>query len=204
MINVINSSSGVLSLQADLRILTIMFTHPLSSFIAKRSFVVLDTETTGFYYDGGDEIVELAAEKLVGNSVVATFHALVRPTIFVPKEAVAIHGLDNEFLRANGREAVEVFPEFATFIDGAVLVGHNIRRFDSPFLPAHYPRLNLPLPKNELLDTLELARSLLDLPNHKLGTVAAHFAIPTVGAHPAAADVAITREVLLRLFAHVD
>jgi DNA polymerase III epsilon subunit family exonuclease len=163
--------------------------------------VVLDVETTGLYPATGDEIVELAAEKLVNGDVVAAFHAYLRPTVPVPPEVVAIHGLDEAFLARHGRAAAEIFPAFAAFIEDAVLVGHNIRRFDLPFLMAHFSRLILSWPGNDVLDTLELARARLDLPDYKLSTVAAHLAIPTAGAHRAAADVAITREVLRRLLA---
>jgi len=132
-----------------------------SSLLHSRTFVILDTETTGLYPEGGDEVVELAAEKLVRGEVVETFHAFLRPTRPVPP-------------------------------------GHNIRRFDMPFIAAHFQALDLRMPDNELCDTLELAREYLTLPNYKLGTVAAHFNIPTAGAHRAAADVSITRQVLLR------
>ena len=33
--------------------------------LLEQPLIVLDIETTGFYFDSGDEIVELAAEKLV-------------------------------------------------------------------------------------------------------------------------------------------
>lgn len=81
--------------------------------------------------------------------------------------------------------------------------GTTFGRFDLPFLAAHFSRLGLPRPENTLLDTLELTRAHLALPNYKLGTVAAYFAIPTDGAHRAAADVAITREVFLKLIERV-
>lgn len=166
---------------------------------ATSTFVVLDTETTGFYYDAGDEIIELAAEKLVGREVVAAFHALIKPMRRVPPEATAIHGLTDADLARDGQAAAEVFPAFARFTADSVLVGHNIRRFDFPFLVAHYARLDLAIPANDLLDTLDLARQQLYLPNYKLGTVANHFGISTSGAHRATADVAMTRQVLLRL-----
>lgn len=169
-----------------------------SSLLHSRTFVILDTETTGLYPEGGDEVVELAAEKLVRGEVVETFHALLRPTRPVPPDAIAVHGLTDEYLRQYGQGHDEVFPRLAAFIVGAVLVGHNIRRFDMPFIAAHFQALGLKMPNNELCDTLELAREYLTLPNYKLGTVAANFGISINGAHRAAVDVSITRQVLLR------
>lgn len=164
-----------------------------------RPVVVLDTETTGFYFDRDDEIIELAAEKLLGNDVVDRFHALIRSNKPVPLEVTAIHGLSDDYIQSNGLPHRDVFQSFAEFIVGSVLVGHNIRRFDFPFLAAHYNRLNLPVPSNELVDTLDLSRSMLQLPNHKLGTIASHYGFSTEGAHRAMADVVMTRQILLEL-----
>lgn len=177
-----------------------MMRHDLLNLENNRALVVLDAETTGFYPDAGDEIIELAAEKLIDKKVVDTFHAFIVPRRPVPQDAIAVHGLDNSFLEKYGEDAAKIFPRFAAFIEEAVLVGHNIRRFDYCFLIAHFARLNLPFPANEILDTLDLARSALSLPNYKLATVAKHFDISTAGAHRAMADVIMTREILLMLW----
>lgn len=163
-----------------------------------RPLVILDTETTGFYHDRGDEIIELAAERVEHDDVVDRFHAIIQASLPIPPEATAVHGMDDDYVATHGKNPEEVYPAFAAFAGDAVLVGHNIRRFDFPFLLAQYARLGLPPLTNDLFDTLELSRALLQLPNHKLGTIASHFAIPTAGAHRAAADVAMTREILKR------
>src|SRR3989344_772839 len=168
--------------------------------LLEQPLVVLDIETTGFYFDSGDEIVELAAEKLIDLKPVAFYQALIRPTRSVPAEVVAIHGLDDIYLARYGRPASVVFPEFAEFIGQHTLVGHNIRRFDLPFIINQFNQLSLPALQNEIIDTLELSRQYLNLPNHKLGTVATHLSISNVGAHRAARDVAITRQILLKFF----
>ncbi len=165
----------------------------------RRPLVVFDCETTGFYYDGGDEIIELAAEKVIEGEVTETFHRIIRPTRPIALSATAIHGLDDEYVHDHGVWPKEAFPQFTNFIEDAVLVGHNIRRFDYPFIATHYLKLDLPVPKNDLLDTLELSRAFLTLPNHKLGTIATHFSISTYDAHRAAADVAMTRQVLFAI-----
>ena len=167
--------------------------------IRASTFVIFDTETTGLYPEAGDEVVELAAEKLVNGEVVATFHALLRPTCPISPGAVAVHGLTEEYLQKHGQKHDEVFPRFGSFIESAILVGHNIRRFDFPFLKIHFQVLGLPAPRNELVDTLDLARARLSLPNYKLGTVAKHFGIATDDAHRASGDVAMTREVFRSL-----
>lgn len=167
--------------------------------LLKRPLVVLDTETTGFLYAAGDEIIELAGEKVVDGQVVDSFHKLIFPSRPVPAQATAVHGLTNDYLAQFGESATRVFPDFADFIEDTVLVGHNIRRFDYPFIATHYLNLGLPVPNNELLDTLDLSRQFLSLPNHKLGTIAEYFGIDTDGAHRAMADVVMTRKILLEI-----
>lgn len=176
-----------------------MLTSTLS--LADRKLIILDTETTGLSCDQGHEIIELAAEKIMNGEVVDEFHSFVLPLRPIPLDATAIHGLDNEFIATYGQPAEHVFPNFASFIEDGVLVGHNIRRFDHPFLMSHYRRLGLELPENDIVDTLEIARTALRLPNYKLGTIASHFGISTDGAHRAAADVAMTRKVLFAMMA---
>ena len=83
-------------------------------------------------------------------------------------------------------------------VSGFSLIRNGVR-FDYPFLAAHFARHGLPRIENDLLDTLDLARSTLHLPSYALGSVAQHFQISTVGAHRAAADVAMTRQVLFKL-----
>ncbi|MFA5954317.1 MAG: 3'-5' exonuclease [Patescibacteria group bacterium] len=166
-----------------------------------RPHIVLDIETTGFYYAGGDEIIELAAERVVNRVVVDRFHAFIRPSIAVPPAATAVHGLTDTFLAEHGSDAASVFQDFAKFVEQGILVGHNIRNFDFPFLEHHFSRHGLVMEALDLVDTLELARRQLRLLNYKLGTVATHFGIDNRGAHRADRDVEITREVFLRLTA---
>jgi DNA polymerase III epsilon subunit family exonuclease len=167
--------------------------------ILKKPLVVLDTETTGFLYAAGDEVIELAGEKIVNGEVIDTFHKLICPTRPVPASAIAVHGLTNEYLAQFGDAPGRVFSEFSDFIQGTVLVGHNIRRFDYPFIANHFFNEGLPNLTNEIIDTLELSRLYLSIPNHKLGTIATHFGISTEGAHRAMADVVMTRQILFKL-----
>ena len=80
--------------------------------LTSKTLVVFDIETTGLYPERGDEIVELAAEKLMNARVVNTFHALLYPTVPVPDEVVAIHGLEEQYLKNHGQPHREVFPPF--------------------------------------------------------------------------------------------
>ena len=64
--------------------------------------ICLDTETTGINADDGDRIVEIGCFEIVGRTLSDdpshVYWAYINPERDVPDEAVAIHGLTNEFL----------------------------------------------------------------------------------------------------------
>ncbi len=160
--------------------------------------VVLDVETTGFHPNNGDEIIEIAAQRIIGTAVIATFVSLVVPTKPVPRESTKINGISQELLEKEGKPIESVLDEFERFVKGATLVGHNIA-FDMSFLNAHLTQLGRPLLSNPTLDTLELARRHLILPGYSLGKVARYLKVPQPEAHRALPDVVTTREVFLKL-----
>lgn len=165
-----------------------------------RPLVILDVETTGFKPEEGHSIVEIAAERVEGQAVTARFETLVNPGHAIAEEAVRIHGITDEAVRGGGKLPAEVFPAFVAFLGEAIIVGHNVQ-FDLGFLNAHLARLQLPLLRNEFLDTCELARRYLILPSYSLEHVARYLKVPQPSAHRAAADVATTRQVLFQLIA---
>nr|WP_300000537.1 exonuclease domain-containing protein [Anabaena sp. AL09] len=52
-------------------------------------------------------------------------HAYIQNTVSVG-DSEQIHGYSDEFLAANGKNAIDVFTEFLEFIQDAFLVGHNL------------------------------------------------------------------------------
>lgn len=89
---------------------------------ASEDFVILDTETTGLGPD--DQIIEIAIIDKHGNSV---FNSLVKPTIPIPPESTAIHGLsDNELKDAPSWE--EVWTEI-----NEILSSHLVLIFNDAF-----------------------------------------------------------------------
>lgn len=160
--------------------------------------VILDVETTGFHPNNGDEMIELAAQKIDGSKVVATFDSLIIPSKPVPRESTEINGISQELLEKEGKPIESVLDEFVRFINGATLVGHNIS-FDMSFLNAHLTQLGRPLLSNPTLDTLELARRYLILPGYSLEKVARYLKVSQPAAHRAMPDVETTREVFIKL-----
>ncbi len=123
--------------------------------------IVLDTETTGLDPVSGDRVIEIGAVELVDRKLTGNhFHEYLQPDRDVPEEAVAVHGITNEFLRDKPRFA-DVADAFFDYIRGAELVIHN-SDFDMGFLNHEYRLLKSSCAPLEdhcgVLDTLRLAR----------------------------------------------
>ena len=138
------------------------------------AFVVLDFETTGLN-PNMDEIIEIGAVRLEHGKEVGEFSQLIDPGRAIPEKVVELTGINSAML-AGQPTLAEVFPKFAEFLEGAVLVAHNAS-FDMAFLRRAFQRFGRELDA-PILDTLALARNAYkELRNHKLGTVCKHLDI---------------------------
>src|ERR671920_184288 len=100
---------------------------------------------------------------------------------------------------AGAPEAAEVMPLFEEFVEGCVLVGHNVQ-FDCAFVAEAREKGGLPPLPNPVLDTLKLARVLVPgLKRYRLASLVSHFGVRAAPNHRALADAAATAEVFLKL-----
>lgn len=119
--------------------------------------ICLDTETTGFSPSKGDRIVEIACVELIDFTPTGKyFHSYINPQREVPEEVTKIHGLTNEFLSDKAIFS-EIADEFCDFIDNSPLVIHNAP-FDMRFIHHEINLCGLPPVKNDIIDTLVIAR----------------------------------------------
>ncbi|HLY54439.1 MAG TPA: exonuclease domain-containing protein [Stellaceae bacterium] len=126
--------------------------------ITPHRVIVLDTETTGVDPAAGHRLVGVACVELCDLAPSdRELHFYCNPECEVPEAAYAVHGLSTAFLVKHRRFA-EQAPEFLDFIAGAdILVAHNAS-FDIGFLDAELHRAGLPRLKQEIVDTVALAR----------------------------------------------
>ena len=123
--------------------------------------VVLDTETTGIGADKGHRIIEIGCVELIDRKLTGRhYHQYVNPRRSSDEEAVAVHGITDEFL-ADKPVYEQVAQEFYDFIKGAELVIHNAP-FDIGFMDMEFQRLNMPKTHTfcTVLDTLVMARDM--------------------------------------------
>ncbi|HKU94135.1 MAG TPA: DNA polymerase III subunit epsilon [Vineibacter sp.] len=119
--------------------------------------IVFDTETTGLDPRAGHRLVEIGCvEMMHGMPSGETFHAYLNPQRDMPDEAFQVHGLSSAFL--SDKPLFETIAEqFVAFVGDARLVIHNAQ-FDMGFINAELDRLGMPPLKNEVVDTITLAR----------------------------------------------
>lgn len=161
-----------------------------------KTFVVFDLETTGLDYMNNG-ITEIGAVKVVDGKMTEQFTTLVKPDYRISEKNAELTGITEEMV-ANSPKIDTVIPDFMKFIDGAILVGHNVD-FDMKFIKRFAGGLEYEI-KNQTLDTLEIAREVLPtLRKHDLHTVADYFGIQ-FNHHRALADSYATVEVLTELF----
>lgn len=122
--------------------------------------VVLDTETTGLEVAKGHRIIEIGCVEIAARRPTGrTFHRYINPNRNIDEGALAVHGIDNDFL-ADKPSFAAIATEFLEFIAGAELVIHNAA-FDVSFLDAELGLAGIAggiAAHATVLDTLSLAR----------------------------------------------
>ncbi len=119
--------------------------------------IVLDTETTGISVKEGHRIVEIGCIEL--EDLIPTknkFHYYLNPERKVSEQALKIHGYTDDFL-SKQKKFREISSEFLEFIKNKKLIIHNAE-FDLSHLNNELKLLGISEIKNEIIDTLNLAR----------------------------------------------
>ena len=171
-----------------------------------------DVETTGLD-PAKHGIIEIGCLVVISGTVRARLNLLMNP---IGKE------IDSEALQVNGHteQEIQLFPlpevgvtqltnQLARYVAKEKLIpaGYNIDRFDIPFLKALFADHHVDYSQFFSEQTLDLYRDLavyeqagfLNVPNHKLTTVAKSLGVNTDGAHGASEDARIAREAAIIL-----
>lgn len=159
-------------------------------------FTVFDLETTGLSRER-DRITEIGAVKIKGGVITDRFSSFVNPKVPISSEITKLTGITDEMV-SDAPTIDEILPEFIKFFGDTVLVAHNAS-FDVGFIRKNAENLNLPDIENTVMDTVELAKSLLpDLKKYKLNIVAEHLGVDLKGHHRAVNDAEATAEIMMK------
>ncbi|MED0978553.1 3'-5' exonuclease [Bacillus paramycoides] len=132
-------------------------------------YVVIDFETTGFN-PYNDKIIQVAAVKYRNHELIDQFVSYVNPERPIPSRITSLTGITN-YRVSDAPTIEEVLPLFLAFLDTNIIVAHNAS-FDMRFLKSNVNILGLPEPKNNVIDTVFLAKKYMKhAPNHKLETL---------------------------------
>jgi DNA polymerase III epsilon subunit family exonuclease len=155
--------------------------------------VALDLETTGLHVEQ-DAILEVAAVKFQGSTILDRMETLISPGRPIPYRVQRLTGITPE--KISGAPRFEAIArQLQSFIGNYPIVGHSIP-FDVSFL-----RRRGIAQQNPLIDTFELATVLLpSLPSYNLGHVAQSLGLTvSPGRHRAMVDTLLAMEVFLAL-----
>ncbi|MCL2102298.1 MAG: 3'-5' exonuclease [Fibromonadales bacterium] len=148
----------------------------MSNFV---KIITFDLETTGLDV-GKDEIIEIGAilfsvKESRGRMVpekLDEFQTFAKASRPIPPEASRINKITDEML-TNAPSCAEALQKFKIFCDKSnCLVAHNAEAFDKRFLSAAYGKHSILAPSQPILDSIKMARNIVQLPNYSLGTIA--------------------------------
>jgi DNA helicase-2/ATP-dependent DNA helicase PcrA len=179
------------------------FLEPFGNLISiwkKGRIIVLDTETTGTNVLQ-DEIIQIYAVEVVDGKIGKDFHFYLKNTIPVGGSET-VHGISDEYLKKEGKEAEKVLRDLKDFIAGDIAIGHNVN-FDLTMLLENGKRQGIEFEFREFYDTLDLARRLVVSENYKLNTLAKKFGLEAA-THDAKDDVLATAGLLGILIGKLD
>ncbi|MCX6011871.1 MAG: DNA polymerase III subunit epsilon [Chloroflexi bacterium] len=164
--------------------------------------IILDTETTGLEPEKSHRIIEIGCVELIDRQFTGNnFHQYLNPQREIETEALAVHGITNEFL-ADKPIFANVINDFLNFVNDAELIAHNAP-FDVGFINHE---IQLWAKEAELLDayvtifdTLPLARKMFPGQRNSLDALCKRYKID-LGArklHGALLDAQLLAEVYL-------
>lgn len=163
--------------------------------------IVLDTETTGFDPEKGDRIIEIGCVELINHIPTGKHLQLyINPERDVPAEAVAVHGITEEFL-ADKPVFAEVYTDFVDFCAGDTLVIHNAE-FDMKFINFELRKVgHKAYSWAKVVDTLAMARKKFPGAPANLDALCRRFGIDNSNRtyHGALLDSELLAEVYLEL-----
>jgi DNA polymerase-3 subunit alpha (Gram-positive type) len=163
--------------------------------LLNKTYVVFDLETTGVDR-AKDKIIELGAVKIEKGKIVESFSCLVNPECPIPEGASAVNGIYDDMV-SDKLTFKEIVGDFYKFTRNATLVAHNAP-FDVGILTRQGTNEKYDF-DNSYIDTLVMARQMLNLSKFNLGFLCKSLNIELEGAHRALNDTVATAKLFIKL-----
>ena len=161
------------------------------SLLVPERYVVFDLETTGLSPKHA-EIIEIGAVRVAEGKVIEKFQTYVKPYGPIPPMITELTGI-TEAMTKDAPCIEDALPKFLSFIGDDILFAHN-SSFDCRFIGTACLLLGYD-PRNEVRDSLTLARRYIKSENYKLETLKNLLGIKR-RSHNAVDDCIVTYEVI--------
>ena len=163
--------------------------------------LILDTETTGFYFNDGDRIIEVGAIEMINRKLTgSSIHIYINPEKPVG-DSENVHGISDEFLKDKPKYA-EISDILFEYLKGAEIIAHNAT-FDMNFLDMEFERVGLGKLSNvcDVTDTLVMAKNKHPGQKNSLDALVRRYEIPARDRtfHGALLDAEILADVYLAM-----
>jgi DNA polymerase-3 subunit epsilon len=163
---------------------------------------IFDLEATGTNISQ-DRIIEIAVVKVMPNGETHRKSNLINPTIPIPPESTAIHGIKDEDVK-DKPTFKEVAKDYARFFEGADIGGFSVLKFDVPMLVEEFLRADVEFEyhRKKIVD----AQRIFHLMEKRTLSAAYQFYCQKdlKNSHTAEADTDATMEVLIAQIAKYE
>lgn len=159
-----------------------------------QAYVVVDVETTGGK-GATHRVTEVGAVKVIGDTVIDTFHTLINPERSIPPGITRLTGITHDMV-ADAPVFAEIADEFAAFCEDAIFVAHNVE-FDYGFIAAEFERLGRHFRRPKLCTCASMRKLAPGKDSYGLAALSAHYNIALDTHHRALCDAQAAAELLL-------
>ena len=150
--------------------------NPTDADIYSSTYVIFDTETTGFNPGLHDSMIEIGAVKMKDGALLESFDELINPGVLIDSEITELTGITNNMVKDCPNEE-EVTKKFKEWIGDLPLVAHNAK-FDKNMLEMAYHKYHLGKLENPILDTMVISQIInKDLKRHNLTALTKNYGI---------------------------
>ncbi len=151
--------------------------RPTEADLKGSTYVVFDTETTGFNAGGTDQMIEIGAVKLKNGEIIDQFDELIDPKRHIPDKITELTCITDEMVKGCDDEKT-VTKRFLDWAGDNPMVAHNAK-FDISFVTMAMKKYDLGNFNNTVIDTLELSRTLdQGYARHNLSALVKRYNVP--------------------------
>ena len=156
---------------------TTIVKDPTDEKLEGNTYVVFDTETTGFNAAGGDQMIEIGAVKITDGQIIDRFDEFINPGRHIPDNITALTEITDDMVKDADDEKT-VTKRFLDWAGNLPMVAHNAK-FDISFVQMAMKKYDMGEFKSTVIDTLELSRQLdQGFARHSLSALVKRYNVP--------------------------